>query len=127
MLPATKNGVPVQTTAQIPINWKLTQPPPSHPPTLDECMAIPAVLPLEQLQAGNTNGGNPGSTTIVRIFVSAVGSVDGAKVDRSSGSPRVDEAAVKQAKALSMNPATLYGQGVESCVTLPVRPKIDPL
>ncbi len=124
LIPAIRNGVPVETTTTLPINWSL-------PATLADCMAIPASLTLEQAQAAIAadprlaKSGAP-AKVILRLFVSATGSIDGIKVDQSSGYPRLDQASIKGVTGQKMLAATINGVGVSSCTRLPIVYKIKP-
>jgi TonB family protein len=123
MLPATKNGIAVDSTDDIPIDWRFAPPPP--PPTLEECMAIPASLPLEKAQANlppNPPKPKPGfsARVIVRLFVSEAGVIRAAKVDVSSGYAQVDQAAIKAATGQKMRAATQDKVPISACATMPI-------
>lgn len=125
LLPAMKNGFPVESTATMPINWSLPK-----STTVDECMAIPASVTLESAQTslGAKSKGPPKGVparTVLRIFVSESGTVDGAMVDQSSGFARVDEASLKSVSGQKLNPAKVGDQPIASCVTLPIVWKLN--
>jgi TonB family protein len=124
-LPATRGGIPIDSMANVPILWKLPK-----PATLADCMAIPPSLPLEKVRADHPDlpkVAKPGvpSRVILRLFVSEKGTVDGAKVDESSGYARLDEASLKGVQGQKMQPAMAGGQGIASCVTMPIVWKLD--
>jgi periplasmic protein TonB len=63
-------------------------------------------------------------TALVKLCIGAGGRVIGdPAITRSSGSSRLDEAAVRYAKATSghFNPATRNGQAITECVSLPIK------
>jgi protein TonB len=59
--------------------------------------------------------------TILRLFVSAQGRVDSARVERSSGHPEFDSAAVAGSRDLRFDPATRGETPVGVWVLLPVQ------
>ena len=59
--------------------------------------------------------------TELRICVSASGTVDTADVTRSSGYPRLDEAAVEMAMDTQFKPASLLGKAVPYCMVTGIR------
>lgn len=125
LLPAMKNGFPVESTATMPIIWSLPK-----ATTLDECMAIPASVTLASAQTGlGTKSKGPpkgvAARTVLRIFVSESGTIDGAIVDQSSGFARIDEASLKSVSGQTMTPAKVGNQPVASCVTLPIVWKLN--
>ena len=60
----------------------------------------------------------------VNVCVSAAGKVESAELAETSGTPRLDEAAVKVAKAYRLLPATENGKPVQACAPLPIRFKL---
>jgi TonB family protein len=124
MLPALKNGVPIDSAANVPIVWTLPK-----ASTLADCMAMPASVPLESAQANHpadSKAPNQGvsAKVILRLFVSESGAVDGAKVDQSSGYARLDAAALKMVSGQKMKPAMAGNQPVATCVLLPIAWKL---
>jgi TonB family protein len=120
LLPAMKNGVPIDSTTDMPIVWTLPK-----SSTLAECMAIPASLPSASTQtdaAAKPKGpkNEISARVVLRLFVSETGAVDGVKVDRSSGYTRLDDAAIKGVTGQKMKPAMFGGQAIASCVTMPI-------
>ena len=62
--------------------------------------------------------------TRVKVCVSATGRVENASLEESSGIPRLDEAAVRVAKAYGLLPPTENGKAVPGCSSLPIRFKL---
>jgi protein TonB len=88
-------------------------------------MGKPETVSLEKAQAALPNSlrgikSGISARVVVRLFVAETGTVEGAKIDESSGYPRVDEAALKAISGQKMNPATTAGQPIAACVTLPI-------
>jgi protein TonB len=57
----------------------------------------------------------------VKVCVNEQGRVQTAELDETSGVPRLDEAAVKVAKAYRLLPPTENGKAVSGCGSLPIR------
>jgi TonB family protein len=66
-----------------------------------------------------------GQTTL-RLFITERGSVDSARVERGSGYPAFDSAAVAGSKSLRFEPATRGGEPVAAWFLLPVRFELNP-
>lgn len=58
---------------------------------------------------------------VIRVCLSVAGKLESAEVSDSSGFPRLDEAAVRVAKASRYKPTTEGGKPVASCANLPIR------
>lgn len=58
--------------------------------------------------------------TLLRLFVTAAGGVDSTRIERSSGHPAFDSAAVSGSRDLRFEPATRGDQPVGIWVLLPV-------
>ena len=120
LFPALKNGNPIESTSNIPIIWTLPK-----STTLAECMAIPASVPFEKAQADHATGSKKSTKdlsgkVVLRLFISESGAVGGIKVDQSSGSARLDDASVKGVTGQTMKPAMAGGEGIATCVLLPI-------
>ncbi len=120
MLPAIKNGAPVETTVSMPIQWSL-----SKHATLADCMAIAPRLPLAAAQAALGQSSTDAksvkkATTILRLFVAETGAIEGVKVDVSSGYARFDEASIKSVTGQKISPAKSDDLPVAACVTMPI-------
>jgi TonB family protein len=115
LLPATRNGVPVDTTATMPIDWKL-------PATLVDCMNIPSQDLPPIADAGSATKPKPPITgkVILRLFVAKTGHIEGVKIAQSSGYPRLDDAGIKAVTGQKMMPATSDGHPIAACVTMPI-------
>jgi TonB family protein len=111
LVPATRNGVPVESSVSLPIEWKLP-----HPATLADCMSIPAEDPPPHASDGSPVSGR----VLLRLFVAETGDIEGVKIAKSSGYPRLDEAGVKAVTGQKLTPATSEGHPMATCVTLPI-------
>jgi TonB family protein len=119
LLPAMKNGTAIDSTTDMPIIWALPK-----SSTLADCMAIPASLPLANPQADSAAKTKVpkkiSAKVVLRLFVSETGAIEGAKVDRSSGYTRLDDAALKAVSGQKMKPAMAGSQAIAACVTMPI-------
>ena len=89
------------------------QSPPATPPRL----AAPALVQYpEELWDAGAEG-----TTLLRLYVRADGSIDSAQVNRSSGFPGLDDAAVDGVSSLRFEPARQGDRPVGAWVRLPVQ------
>lgn len=64
--------------------------------------------------------------TVLRIHITAEGTVDSAQVDQGSGYPAFDSAAVAGSRALRFEPATRGGEPVAAWFLLPVQFALPP-
>jgi periplasmic protein TonB len=100
----------------------VTAPPPPAPrpvaPTKLEVISKPDVRDFypDQARREGTEG-----RAQVKICINTSGKVDTAEVVTSSGSPLLDEAAIKVGKAFRFKPPTQEGKPVATCPTLPVK------
>jgi len=118
LIPATRNGVPVESTANLPIEWKLPR-----PATLADCMSMPAQDPSPRATESDSTAKSKSPTSgrvLLRLFVAETGAIDGVKVAQSSGYPRLDEAGVKAVTGQKLIPATSDGHPIATCVTMPI-------
>jgi protein TonB len=58
---------------------------------------------------------------MIRVCIGATGKLESAEVGESSGFPRLDEAAVRVAKASRYKAATEAGKPIAQCANLPIR------
>jgi TonB family protein len=130
LIPATKDGIPVESTTTLPINWVLRKDPVSsvEVPGLSACMngvsANAATIAGMAVPVTSNDSSrqklSESAKVILQLFVSATGSIQGAAVLQSSGSPRLDEAALKGVRGQSLIPAAQNGVPVAACVRMPI-------
>jgi TonB family protein len=94
-------------------------------PRFDKCMGMAASLSLADAQAAkaaDAKGSEAKVSTkvVLRLFISATGSIEGVKVDPSSGDARLDDAAVKGTTGKTREPATANGRRIASCTTFSI-------
>lgn len=88
----------------------------SPPATSPRLVAPAAVQYPDELWDAGAEG-----TTLLRLYVRADGAIDSAQVNRSSGSPGLDEAAVDGISSLRFEPARQGSRRVGAWVRLPVQ------
>ena len=116
--------VPVETPPPIAVVTTHPTPPapppprPPPPPTKLEIVSKPDVRDFypDQARREGTEG-----RAQVKICINIKGQVESAEIASSSGSPLLDEAAIKVGKAFRFKPPTQEGKPVETCPTLPVK------
>ncbi len=96
-------------------------PPPPRPPaapTKLEVISKPDISNYypEQARREGTEG-----RAQVKICINVKGQVESAEVVTSSGSPLLDEAAIKVGRAFRFKPPTQEGKPIATCPTLPVK------
>jgi len=93
-------------------------PRPPPPPTKLEVISKPDVRDFypDQARREGTEG-----RAQVKICINTSGKVESAEIATTSGSPLLDEAAIKVGKAFRFKPPTQEGKPVATCPTLPVK------
>ena len=117
-----------QTTAITNVTTKHVDVPPPAPPAPRQVVHVSAALDLKHSPSTqdyypptSQRLGEQGNTTI-KLCAAPDGSVQGQpEVVKSSGSPRLDEAAVRWGTHVRMKPATDDGKAVQGCAMLLVK------
>ena len=115
-IPVEAPPPPITNVTTKPVAPPPPRPPP--PPTKLEVTYKPDVSSFypEQARREGTEG-----RAQVKICINTSGKIDSAEVVTSSGSPLLDEAAIKVGKAFKFKPPTQEGRPVSTCPTLPVK------
>ncbi|HTY48308.1 MAG TPA: TonB family protein [Steroidobacteraceae bacterium] len=113
-----------QTTAITNVTTRHVAPPPPPPPRqiIRTAASILRAPPTTDYYPPTSQRLGETGTTIIRLCSAPDGSVEGKPtVARSSGSPRLDEAAVRWGSHVRMRPATEDGKPVQGCVNMGVK------
>lgn len=117
--------IPVETTTAI--QDVTNRPPPPKPPPPRVVQRNPPKLDIRRSPATDeyyppaSRRSNEEGVTTVRACVGADGRTGNATIERTSGYPRLDEAAVKWAQRARWSPGTEDGKPVEMCAPFNVR------
>jgi len=119
MVPATRNGVPVDAWAVIPIEWRLTTKTPATPAasTADEPIATIApnqILNLDSVPDTATPAKDP--ICIAHVLVSEMGNPDQITVTRSTGSQTFDKLCMDAIRPITFIPAQRGGHALTAAV-----------
>lgn len=113
-------------------------PPPAPPETSRErAPAAPAPVTLPRSDAAYLNNPRPNyplaarrrgdqGTVYVRVLVTAEGVAGNARIEKSSGFPSLDDAALNAVRSWRFVPARQAGQAIESPYVVPVLFRLDP-
>jgi periplasmic protein TonB len=131
--PVVDISIPVETNTTALSNVTDKPQPPAPPPPV--AAAPVARTPIRQnprSQQPNMDDYYPAASkrlgeegvAKVKVCVNVQGRVEDASLDETSGTPRLDEAAVKVARAYRLLPPTENGKAVPGCGSLPIRFKL---
>jgi protein TonB len=120
-------NVPVETTSTAITNTttkhvEAAPPPPRVAVRVAAALDLKHSPPTQDYYPPTSVRMNETGTAIIRLCAAADGSVAGVPtVTKTSGSSRLDEAAVRWGQHVRMKPETLDGKAVEGCVPLAVK------
>jgi protein TonB len=127
--PVVDIQIPVETTSTALTNvTDKPQPPPPPPKVVEAPVVRTPIRQNPKSQQPNMDDYYPPTSkrlgeegvAKVNVCVSAAGKVESADLAETSGVPRLDEAAVKVAKAYRLLPAE-NGKPIQACAALPIR------
>lgn len=113
-VPADAPPPPIQNITTRPV------PPPPPPPPRTSLARVSGPTTEDYYPSISRNAGEEGRP-MIRVCIGADGKLQSAEVGESSGFPRLDEAAVKLAKASRFKAATEAGKPIAACNNLPIR------
>jgi len=95
-------------------------PPPPPPPPGTRLARVSGPNTEDYYPSISRNAGEEGRP-MVRVCIGENGKLDSAEIGESSGFPRLDEAAIRVAKASRYKAATQAGKPIAQCANLPIR------
>ncbi len=136
MLTAPPDAPPTATTPVVPVVPEQQPAPPPPEPPRARAVAMPAPITPPRSDAAYLNNPRPNypavarrrgdqGTVYVRVVVTAEGLAGGVMLERSSGHPSLDEAALNAVRSWRFVPARRAGQAIESPYVVPLVFRLD--
>jgi TonB family protein len=133
MIPATIDGEPVNTWANIPIAWNLAGHGNYRPHRVDDAeIQVPIVPKSYRLKAGPNEYPSESRAThqegdcTIRALVDKDGTATEARVSKSTGSSTLDQACVQAIQQAPFIPAHQHGEAISGAATITMSWRLTP-